>query len=662
MISRWNDAEAGLFEGDLGQRVYTSRLIGQDPALVLHGGGNTSVKTRRLTAWGDEEDVLYVKGSGRDLATIDEHGFAPVRLSALHGLAGIERLSDLDMARELRAATADPTAPAPSVEAILHAIIPHRFVDHTHADAVIALTNTPSGQRHAQEAFGETALLVPYVMPGFDLARSCREVVEQLDGEPTYGLVLAGHGVFSFGASARQSYERMIELVSRAERYLQAHGAWELPPPAEPSSLGEADDLVSLRSAVAAAAGRPVLLRQERSAEGLAFANRLDCDRVAAQGPATPDHAIRTKRLPMLGRDVGAYQANYRAYFERHASGGLQMLDPAPRVVLDPLLGLCTAGASVSEARITAEIYRHTIGIIERAELLESWQALPEADIFAVEYWDLEQAKLSRARAEAAGAPFAGEVAVVTGAASGIGRACAEAFLGGGRRRLRPRYRPRGRRARAEPRVPRAPLRRDRAGRDPRRVRDPRSGLRRARACTRALRRRVPGRARRVAALDLSETWRSTFAVNLDANLELMRLAHPWLAQAPGGGRVVIVGSKNVPAPGPGAAAYSASKAALTQLARVSALEWGEDGIRVNVVHPNAVFDTADLLGRRRSVTARRAAPVRALGRGVPPQQRPRHRDRERGRGSARHRDVRLGVRHDDGHAIACRQKTTSRT
>ena len=334
------------------------------------------------------------------------------------------------------------------------------------------------------------------------------------------------------------------------------------------------------------ASGRPLILRQEGSAAGFAFANRSDRDRVAAQGPATPDHAIRTKRLPLLGRDVDAYQESYRGYFERHASGDLQMLDPAPRVILDPELGLCTVGASVSEARITADIYRHTIEIIERAESLESWQALSEGEIFAVEYWDLEQAKLSGPGSRRA---FAGEVAVVTGAASGIGGACAEAFLGGGA----------------------AVCGLDIDGRVAELVHSSEYlGLRCDVTSPSELRHAFETLAREFGGLDIlvlcagvfpasqpvatldAETWRSTFSINLDANLELMRLAHPWLAQAPGGGRVLIIGSKNVPAPGPGAAAYSASKAALTQLARISALEWGNDGIRVNVVHPNAVFDT----------------------------------------------------------------------
>ena len=489
MISRWNDAEAGLFEGDLGQRVYTSRLIGQDPALVLHGGGNTSVKTRRPTAWGDEEHVLYVKGSGRDLATIDEHGFAPVRLSALHGLAGLERLSDLDMARELRAATADPTAPAPSVEAILHALIPHRFVDHTHADAVIAITNTPSGSRHAAEAFGSSVPIVPYVMPGFDLARRCRELVDRDRPETTTGLVLMAHGVFSFGSSARESYERMIDLVSRAERYLQAHGAWELPPPPEPSSLGE------------------------RRRARLAPVGRRGRRRPAADPP--PDGERRRVRVrqsprPRPGRGAGTGDARPRHPHQAAAaarSRRRRLRRGLPRL-LRAVRERRPADARPGAARRARPAARALHGRCQRRRGGSHGRHLRPHD---------RDDRASRAAQVLAGAPGgrhlrrrvlgprAGE-AVAARAASSLcrrGRASSPGRPPGsaeparrpccsGRRRLRPRPRRTGRPALRERRVPRAALRRDRAGRDPPRVRDPRPGLRRARHA-RALRGRVPG-------------------------------------------------------------------------------------------------------------------------------------------------------------------------
>jgi NAD(P)-dependent dehydrogenase (short-subunit alcohol dehydrogenase family) len=323
----------------------------------------------------------------------------------------------------------------------------------------------------------------------------------------------------------------------------------------------------------------------------LSFARRADVAELSQSGPATPDHAIRTKRLPLLGRDVDSYAAAYRDYFEayegRRAAGEeLQMLDSAPRIVLDRELGLCTAGRSVSDAIDAAEIYRRTINLILRASALERWQALPAADIFDVEYWSLEQAKLKRRPKPS---EFAGEIVIVTGAASGIGAACVDAFLARGAcvcgldidpdvtaSRDTPAYRGAVCDVTEEQAVAAAFEECARSF----------GGLDMLVLCA-----GIFPQSRSVATLELAD-WQRTFAVNADANLLLMRTAHPFLELAPNGGRVVVVASKNVPAPGPGAAAYSSSKAALTQLARVAALEWGANGIRVNVIHPDAVFDT----------------------------------------------------------------------
>ena len=595
MQSRWSDDEAARWaeKGMLGPRVYTSRLLGSDPSLVLHGGGNTSVKLRERNVLGEEEDILYVKGSGWDLATIEPAGFAPVRMPRLLGLARLDALSDTQMASELRSNMTDAAAPAPSVEAILHAILPHTFVDHTHADALIALSNTPSGADRAREVYGASAVIVPYAMPGFRLARLCAQLFPEQVDDSTIGMVLLNHGLFSFGATARESYERMIALVTMAEDYLARHNAWTISLPlSEPSPSPDRLALAALRRDVSDAAGAPMILATHRDAQALSFARREDVTRIARQGPATPDHVIRTKRLPLLGRDVRGYAEEYRRAFAEHAPeierGGqpLTMLDPAPRVILDPALGMVTLGRTARDAAIAEDIYRHTIDIVLRAEALEAYQALPAHDIFEVEYWDLEQAKLRRT-----GTPpvFAGEVALVTGAASGIGRACGEALL---------------RRGAAivgldlNPAIEETWERPDALG-----LRcDVTDTADLARALDRVaeafggldmlvLNAGIFPASRRIEALGLEE-WDRVFRVNLDANLALLREAHPLLKLSPRGGRVVVIGSKNVPAPGPGAAAYSASKAALTQRARVAALEWGGDGIRVNVLHPNAVFDT----------------------------------------------------------------------
>jgi rhamnose utilization protein RhaD (predicted bifunctional aldolase and dehydrogenase) len=386
------------------------------------------VKVTETNAIGVEEEILYVKGSGWDLATIEEAGFAPVRLAYVRELANLPSLSDPRMVNELKTQMTRADAPTPSVETILHASLPYRYVDHTHADAVITVTNSVGGRQRIEEIYGDSVVIIPYIMPGFDLARLCAECFRSQAGSQTIGMVLMNHGIFSFGATARESYDRMIDLVDRAECYLQKQGVWTLATPqdtAKPSSV----HLARLRADIAEVAGFPVILQCHESDRGLAFAQRPDVGEISQQGPATPDHVIRTKRVPLIGRDVRGYARGYENYFQTHASqspAAKTILDRAPRVILDPELGLCTVGKTAKEAMIVADIYHHTIEIIERATCLGGYQALPAEDIFAVEYWDLEQAKL---RQGGNPPPFTGEVALITGGASGIGKACVDSFL-----------------------------------------------------------------------------------------------------------------------------------------------------------------------------------------------------------------------------------------
>lgn len=591
MKNLWDPAEAAKCKSDLELRAYSSRLLGRDDTLVLHGGGNTSVKIREKNAVGEEEEILYVKGSGWDLETIEVNGFAPVRMAHLLKLAQLETLSDPQMVNELAAHVTRTGAPAPSVETILHAVIPHKFVDHTHADALLAITNTDSGEARVREIYGDAVIIVPYVMPGFELARVCAKRFKAEAKPSTIGIVLLKHGIFSFGSTAEESYGRMISLVDRAEDYLKQRGAWELPVigpmgPMRPMRV----QLAALRKEITQSAGFPVVMSTAANPKALAFARASNVRDMSQRGPATPDHILRTKRLPMLGRDVNGYAAAYREYFARNAPRAKEaktMLDPAPRIILDAEFGLATAGRSAKEAGIARELYSHTMDVIARAEALGGYRALSEEELFEFEYWDLEQAKVRRA-----GAPpvFAGEIAWVTGAASGIGKACVEALLKRGAAVVGLDVDPQVERAVA-PRPDYLGLQCD---------------VTSAEAVGAALETGV----RAYGGVDMlilnagvfpagapieslqSSEWRRVFEVNVDANLTLMRECYPLLKLAPRGGRVVVIGSKNVAAPGPGAAAYSASKAALTQLARVAALEWGKDGIRVNTLHPNAVFDT----------------------------------------------------------------------
>lgn len=589
MKSLWNETEAASYVGDLAERVYTSRLLGRDKALVLHGGGNISVKVTGKNIFGEDESLLFVKGSGWDLATIDERGFSPVRMEPLLRMAKLRSMTDSQMENELITSMTRAGAPTPSVETILHAALPYKFVDHTHADAIISVTNGPQGEEKIREIFGNRVVVIPYIMPGFDLARLCAENFPRQATAETIGMVLMNHGIFSFGETARQSYERMIELVTLAEDYLKRQRAWEVEEQTTVRAVRTGLALAKLRNEISAAAGGPMILISKHDPTSLGFARRGDVAKISQQGPATPDHVIRTKRLPMVGRDVKGFAAAYQKYFEELAPNAKQkvtMLDPAPRVALDPEFGLCGVGRTARDAAIAAEIYQHTIEIILRAEKLGGWQALSAKDLFDVEYWELEQAKLTRK-----GPPpvFAGEVALVTGAASGIGKACAESFLKRGAAVVG---------LDVNPEIENTFSRVDYAGI----VCDLTNEV----SVTAAVERAAnvfggidmlvlnagifPGGAK-IAELK-SDLWRKVMSINLDANLTLMRECHPFLKLAPRGGRVVVIGSKNVAAPGPGAAAYSASKAAMNQLTRVAALEWGPDGIRINSLHPNQVFDT----------------------------------------------------------------------
>lgn len=589
MKNLWNDREAAEHTGDLVQRAYTARLLGRDPSLVLHGGGNASVKVREKNIFGDQEDILYVKGSGGNMATIDTTGFSPCRMIHLLKLAKLEALTDTQMMDEFKASMTRLSAPAPSVEAILHAILPAKFVDHTHADVLIAVMNSPDGEARVREIYGDSVAIVPYVLPGFKLAKACAAALQSRSPAKTVGMVLLNHGIFTWGATAKESYDQMIELVGLAEAYLVKKGA---APAARPSGAAATrplrGDIAAVRRAVSTAAGAPMIVATHVDPVSLGFAQRTDVAELSQRGAATPDHVIRTKAVPLVGRDVPAYTKSYDSYFAQHAGGRkLTRLDPAPRVILDAELGLCTAGRSAKEASVAADIYRQTIDIILQAEALGGWRPLPRQDLFDMEYWEPQQAKLLLAEVRPS---FSGEVALVTGAASGIGKACVDSLLQRGAAVVG---------LDISPGITSLYSRTDFKGI----VCD----LTKEREVTAALEQAV----RAFGGLDIlilnagifpqstplaelpTEQWRKVIGVNLDATFALMRECHPLLKLALRGGRIAIIGSKNVPAPGPGAAAYSASKAAVNQLARVAALEWGKDRIRINSVHPNMVFDTA---------------------------------------------------------------------
>jgi len=590
MKNLWSDADSTLFDGDLALRVYTSRLLGKDPTLVLHGGGNTSVKITESNIVGNQEEILYVKGSGWDLEFIEKAGFSPVRMNHMLSLAKLDTLSDPQMVNELKTQLTNATSPTPSVETILHAILPFKYVDHTHSDAVVTVTNTLEGEDRIREIYGERVVIIPYVMPGFDLAKDVARIFSEQSTDKTEGMVLMNHGIFSFGDSAKESYDRMISLVNEAENYLINKNAWDIEKPeANFEQKNISNQVAELRQKISLTIGKPVLMHLTNSLLGFNFCNKADVNRIASKGPLTPDHVIRTKRIPMLGRDINKYNEEYASYFNKNeinSKARKKMLDPAPRVILDKEFGLCAVGKNMSEIGIISDIYEHTMESILRAEKLGGFEALPAKDIFDLEYWDLEQAKLLKNQNSLA---FEGEVVLITGAASGIGKACVESFLLRGSAVIALDLNP-----------------------SIETINNHKNYLGLICDVTNedALEEFIEKGIQYFGGLDMvvlnagmfpkgkkvselpSQEWRNIFSVNLDANLNILRMVFPLLQAAPNNGRVVIIGSKNVSAPGPGAAAYSASKAALNQLMRVLSMEWGEHGIRLNTIHPNAVFDT----------------------------------------------------------------------
>jgi rhamnose utilization protein RhaD (predicted bifunctional aldolase and dehydrogenase)/NAD(P)-dependent dehydrogenase (short-subunit alcohol dehydrogenase family) len=591
MKNLWNKPEDFCFDGDLESRVYTSRLLGQDSSLVLHGGGNTSVKIIESNLVGQEEEILYVKGSGWDLVSIEKAGFSPVRMAHMVSLAKLESLSDPEMVNELVTQLVNASAPAPSVETILHAILPFKYVDHTHADSVVTITNTANGEKKIKEIYGNKVLIVPYVMPGFDLAKSVGKIFLEQATTETEGMVLMNHGIFSFGKSAKESYDRMIDLVDMAESYLKSQSAWDIKKPLTDIAPQNISCQISkLRQEISKVAKKPLLLNLSMSQFGISFSNRPDLKKVANQGPLTPDHVIRTKRVPMIGRDVDKYKEGYISYFihnEANAKETKTMLDAAPRVILDKEFGLCSIGKNMTEIGIISDIYEHTMLNILRAEELGGFKALPAADIFDLEYWDLEQAKLNKNKGSL---PFEGEVVLITGAASGIGKACVESFLKRGAAVIA---------LDINASIEVVSDHKNYLGlicdiTDEDIVeKSIETGVRYFGGIDMVvLNAGIFPESQKVSELSLVE-WNKVFSINLDANFSLLREVYPMLKVSPNKGRVVFIGSKNVHAPGPGAAAYSASKAALNQLMRVLSMEWGGDGIRLNALHPNAVFDTS---------------------------------------------------------------------
>jgi len=456
MRSLWSDKDADAMVAryadagrDLALRVYTSRLLGGDPSLVLHGGGNTSVTTIATDLVGEDVEVLCVKGSGWDMAAIEPAGLPAVRLGPLRTLRRRDALSDEDMVRVQRANLIDPGAPNPSVETLLHAFLPHKFIDHTHATAVLSVADQPDGAGRCADLYRGRLGVVPYIMPGFLLAKKAAEIFEE--DPDVEGLVLVKHGIFTFADTARDAYERMIAAVSDAESRLaerRPHVFAGVALPNRVASVAEIAPIVRGACALAEPAGawKRFVLDFRATQEVLNFVSGAELARYGMAGVATPDHTIRTKNYPLIAptpaegldafaaalrQGVADFVAEYHAYFARNnalSAVKKRELDPMPRIVLVPGLGLFGLGRSARDAAVAADLAESWIETATDAEAVGTFESLPEAELFEMEYWSLEQAKLGTVPEK----PLAGQVALVTGGAGTIGLATAQALRAAG--------------------------------------------------------------------------------------------------------------------------------------------------------------------------------------------------------------------------------------
>lgn len=441
---KWrDDAGADPADQELGERVYTSRLIGQNPDLLMHGGGNTSVKLERPNLFGRSQRVLHVKGSGWDLDTIEAPGLPGVWLDALMKLRDLNQLSDFDMVNVQRANLLDSGAPNPSVETLLHAFLPHKYVDHTHATPFLVLASLPNATEICREIFGDRLGIVPYIMPGFGLAKKAAEVFKE--NPQVEGLLLLKHGHFAFGATARESYDKIVSHTNEVAAYFGMRHPTSLGQRGSSENLSVLPILRGLIAEVNAGQDDPMPIFDLRNGpDVMEFFNRPDIEDLAERGMASPDHVLRTKGSPLVlragdlegGRDrirekIQDFADNYRAYFERQVA---QADEPKTILTADPKhawiegFGVIGMGPNAKAASVAADLAEQNLRVRSVAEDAGGFWPIDEKDRFDCEYWALEQAKLGKS----APPPLQGKVVMVTGGAGAIGLATAQAFAGKG--------------------------------------------------------------------------------------------------------------------------------------------------------------------------------------------------------------------------------------
>ncbi|MBM7836873.1 rhamnulose-1-phosphate aldolase/alcohol dehydrogenase [Alkalihalobacillus xiaoxiensis] len=609
----WNEEEAKKIESGLGELVYRSNLIGSDRAVCNWGGGNTSMKTKEVDFRGEEVDVMWVKGSGSDLATMGAKNFTALRLDDVRPLLDREEMSDEEMVSYLSHCMIDHSHPRASIETLLHAFLPFKHVDHTHPDAIISLCCAENGRELAEELFGNRYVWVPYIRPGFTLSKM---IAEGVAANPHAELVLMEkHGLVVWGETAKESYDKTISVINEAEQFIAEKRADQTVFGGEKySSLAKqtresllAKVMPIIRGAVTYE-GTPMILTYDDSDATLEFVNSQDANTLSQVGAACPDHLVHTKRIPLyvewspseddvegliaaIKLGVMNYQKEYIAYFERNHNDGDQMFEPSPRVLLIPGIGMINTGKSLANANVSGALYTRAISVMRGTTALGSFVSLNEAESFAIEYWPLELYKLSLAPKEA---EFSRKVAFVTGGAGGIGSETCRQFASLGAH------------------VVLADLNLDGAEKVATEINET-FGEGRAIALKmdvtneEAIQAAFAEAARVFGGVDIivnnaglatssafDETTLKEWQLNMDVlgtgYFLVAREAFSQMKAQGTGGSMVFIGSKNSVYAGKNVSAYSAVKAMEAHLARCIAAEGGEFGIRVNTVLPDAVL------------------------------------------------------------------------
>ena len=615
MPHRWSDSEA---EGkdEMGLLVYQSRLVGADTSLVVWGGGNTSIKTRQRDFRGREVESMTVKGSGSDLKTIEPKHFPSLDLEDVLVLFDRDAMSDDEMVAYLAQCMIDPKSPRPSIETLLHAFLQYHSVVHSHADAIVSLTNTRNNEELLRKVYGERAAIVEYLRPGFALSKLVGQRVRE--NPDVDGVILVNHGLFTWGDSAKEAYLKHLDLVDTAAEYAEERAKGRTIFSVREGGVLAEDERRRLAAEIApvirglVSRSQSMVLRFDDSPDVMEFVNSAEGAALSQVGPATPDHTLQTKIKPLwvesenpirgnyltgrMPEAVDRYVSDYEGWYQANTDGQHPMLDPHPRVILVRGVGMWSTGKDAKAALIAGDIYHHTISVIKAAQAVGQYASLSDKDAYDVEYWPMELYKLTLAPP---GRELSSQVALVTGAAHGIGKAIAERLAAEGAHVVVADIDAEGAEEVARGIVDKQGIGRGMAVSmdvtNPQQVAEAFGRMRLAYGGLDILVSNA-GIAPVGAIHELSlEEWQRAMDINSTGHFLVAREAVSLMRQQGMGGSLVFVGTKNVPSPGKDFGAYSASKAAEVQMARVLAIENGEYGIRVNVVNPDAVFQGSNL-------------------------------------------------------------------